>query len=233
MKHYVLAVLILLSVLNLNAQDTLKDKRNLRFPAWITHSRNSDIIGLSLAAFPKEVFKNDTTLARTYGLRIEASLVAVFSPLMPRSPVSTNEDSYQNKQNTAFNEIIYGVNLSSGTFGITKVHGVSGGFFLQYLYTMNGIAFSGMGNLMEKHNGIGLSLLGNDSYKSNGLLVGLGNSTSHFNGIQIGGFNNVHMKGVGIQIGLLNKAKQFKGIQLGLWNKNEKRSLPLINWNFK
>lgn len=233
MKNYVLLLVVLLSVLKLNAQDTLDHKRKIRFPIWTTHSQNSDIIGISLAAFPKEVFKKDTTLARTYGLRIEASLVAFFSPLMPRSPVSTNDEIYIRKQNEAPTEIIYGLNLSSGTFGITKVHGVSGALFMQYLYKMNGVSFAVLANLVENHNGIACSVMGNDVYKSNGILIGLGNNASYFNGLQIGAMNDVQKKGIGIQIGILNKATKFKGIQLGLWNKNSKRSLPFINWNFK
>jgi hypothetical protein len=39
--------------------------------------------------------------------------------------------------------------------------------------------------------------------------------------------------GRGVQIALFNSSMNFKGIQIGLWNKNQKRSLPFINWNFK
>lgn len=49
-------------------------------------------------------------------------------------------------------------------------------------------------------------------------------------------FNNVEKvseKFVGVQIGAVNQAKKLKGIQFGLWNVNEKRSLPIFNWNFK
>jgi len=233
MKYCLLLIINLFALVSVNAQDTISIERKIRFPGWITHSKNVDIIGVSFAALPKGVLKNDTTLTRTYGLRIEPSIFGFFSPLIPRSPVSTSEESYLQKQNEALTEIINGINLSSGTFGETKVNGISGGFFLQYLYHMNGIAFSGMGNLIEKHNGIGLSVLGNDAFKSNGLLIGLGNSTSHFNGIQIGGRNIILNKGIGIQIGIFNQAKNFKGIQLGVWNENEKRKLPFINWNFK
>ena len=233
MRKYIFLMVIMLIPVILKAQDnTLKD-RKMRFPVWITHSNKSDIIGLSFAAFPKGVFKNDTTLARTYGIRVEASLVAVLSPLMPRSPISTNDRAYVKKQNATLDEIVYGINLSTGTFGQTKVHGFSGGLFMQYLYNLNGIALTGMGNLIENHNGVGISALGNDIYKSNGILIGFGNSVSKFNGIQIGGFNDVLKKGVGLQLGIFNTAQNFKGIQLGLWNKNEKRSLPFINWNFK
>ncbi len=53
------------------------------------------------------------------------------------------------------------------------------------------------------------------------------------NGVVISGLVNVVKKGSGLQISIVNYAKQFKGIQFGLWNRNEKRSLPIVNWNFK
>ena len=37
----------------------------------------------------------------------------------------------------------------------------------------------------------------------------------------------------GLQIGVVNKSKNLRGIQIGIWNVNQKRRLPLINWNFK
>ncbi|MCD2257625.1 LA_2272 family surface repeat-containing protein [Psychroserpens luteolus] len=233
MKNVIVLLFVFVSVLKLNAQDSLEVKRKLRFPVWTTHSANSDILGLSLAAFPKHVFKRDTTLARTYGVRLEASIVGVFSPLMGRSPVSNSRAEFVNKQEKVPTEIIYGINLSSGTFGVTKVHGISSGLFIQYLYNMNGISLATMSNFIERHNGIAISAFGNEVYKSNGLLAGFGNIVSDFNGIQIGGFNEIQMKGIGIQIGIFNEAKNFKGLQIGLWNKNEKRSFPFFNWQFK
>ncbi len=53
------------------------------------------------------------------------------------------------------------------------------------------------------------------------------------NGISISGLGNYDSRARGIQIGLFNKCNDLKGLQIGLWNKNQKRSLPIINWNFK
>ncbi|WP_052184312.1 LA_2272 family surface repeat-containing protein [Psychroserpens sp. Hel_I_66] len=233
MKKNIIFIFIVLLATSSLVQSQNTNERKLRFPVWITHSQNSDIIGLSLAAFPKGVIEKDTTLTRTYGIRFEASLIAMLSPLMGRSPVSTRKDFYKSKQNTLRTEIINGLNLSSGTFGETTVNGFSASLMIQYLYNMDGVAIAGLSNLIEKHNGIAISALGNEVYKSNGLLVGFGNEVNEFNGIQIGAINGVLDKGVGIQIGIFNKAKNFKGIQIGLWNKNDKRSFPIINWQFK
>src|SRR5690606_24540868 len=195
--------------------------------------KNTDIIGLSLGAFPKEVLKNDTTLTRTFGIRLEASLLAVLSPLMGISPISTNDDRYEYIQQIEPTEIIYGLNLSSGTFGTTKVHGCSSALLIQYLQNMNGISLVGMSNIIEKQNGFSASFLGNEIYKGNGILVGFGNGATYFNGLQLGGVNGIERKGIGLQIGVFNSAKDFRGIQLGLWNENDKRSFPIINWQFK
>ncbi|WP_041557704.1 LA_2272 family surface repeat-containing protein [Cellulophaga algicola] len=76
---------------------------------------------------------------------------------------------------------------------------------------------------------------GNDVYHGNGIMVGtlFGNSTNSFNGLQISAANFISEKGTGLQIGIFNSATNFRGLQLGLWNKNSKRSLPFINWQFK
>jgi len=52
------------------------------------------------------------------------------------------------------------------------------------------------------------------------------------NGIQVAMFNDTY-KTKGIQAGICNKSKHTKGLQIGLWNINERRKLPLLNWNFK
>ncbi len=239
-----------------------QEKRKLRAPAWITHSKNVDIVGLSLAAFPKDIIKNDTTLTRTFGVRVEPSIFGVFSFIIPKSPVSTTQDSFEKTLAQAPTEIIYGWNFSTGTFGETYVNGFSASLVMQYLYRMNGISVVGMTNMVESGNGIFIGGFGNDLYKGNGISLGLGNLGHRYNGIQIGMWNSIRttghglqlglenlnqqFKGVqtgivnishermyGIQVGLWNDSKDLRGIQLGLWNKNGKRSLPFINWQFK
>jgi hypothetical protein len=54
-----------------------------------------------------------------------------------------------------------------------------------------------------------------------------------FKGLCISALRNQAKIGRGVQIALFNSSMNFKGIQIGLWNKNQKRSLPFINWNFK
>ena len=200
---------------------------------WTTHSKNTDIVGLAIGILPKEIFR-DTTLTRTFGVRLEAPGLGLFFPLMPKSPLSQSIKNFELKMSSKPHEIVYGVNISSGSNYQTEVHGISLALVGQYLYKINGITIAGLGNLTERYNGITISGIGNESFKTNGIAISLiGNSSQYFNGIQISAQNYIKTKGIGLQIGLYNKVKKFKGIQLGIWNKNEERSLPFINWNFK
>lgn len=55
---------------------------------------------------------------------------------------------------------------------------------------------------------------------------------NRINGVSVGLVN--HAADVrGLQIGLFNKTIELKGFQFGLWNMNEKRRLPIVNWDFK
>jgi len=96
----------------------------------------------------------------------------------------------------------------------------------------NGLLISPFGTFTDKVNGFSFSLWMSMGRKVNGISFNLlWNLYSHVNGLSIGFFNHeVIMKG--LQIGLINKTLNLNGIQFGLWNKNERRSLPFINWNF-
>lgn len=85
-------------------------------------------------------------------------------------------------------------------------------------------------------NGLELSLSSNISAPSviNGMAVSpLYNFHHTANGVVISPLANVSQKCRGVQVALINVCKNSRGIQIGFWNENEKRKLPLINWNFK
>jgi hypothetical protein len=105
-------------------------------------------------------------------------------------------------------------------------------------------------NLRQKITGVNLSFFGTlADAQLNGLNIGgLTTQVENINGISVSGLTNsagvvkgicialLHNKAAtvkGIQIGLVNKAASLRGLQLGLWNRNEKRSLPFINWQFR
>ena len=120
-----------------------------------------------------------------------------------------------------------GINLSTGCF-LTNT-------------SMNGLNIS-LGNKFKKFNGLSIAPLGTISTIQNGVSIGLINANNNLNGISVGVYNqSFNLKGLqlgicnisksnnGIQIGIFNKSYS-KGFQLGLWNKNLKRSLPILNW---
>ncbi|SEL06514.1 hypothetical protein SAMN04487910_1604 [Aquimarina amphilecti] len=252
MKNRILITLVLLISLA-----SFSQQRKKHIGAWTYHSKNTDIVGLSVGLAPKDLL-GDTTLTRTYGLKLEAPGLGILYPIAPKSYLSggANDDLL---------EKVYGINLSGGSLGEIAVHGISGAFIGQYLQKMNGIAIGGIANSIEEQNGISIALLGNEVYHGFGASIALSGNVAHsYLGIQIGAFNDIerygrgvqfgvfntsnnykgiqvglsnhstttHSKYEGIQIGILNKADKLRGIQIGLWNKNERRSLPFINWQF-
>jgi hypothetical protein len=97
----------------------------------------------------------------------------------------------------------------------------------------NGLLLSLFGTFTDQVNGISFSLWMSMGRKMNGLSINLWWSVyEQINGVSFALVNQT-AETKGVQIGLVNKAKKLRGFQFGLWNKNEKRSLPLINWNFR
>lgn len=115
------------------------------------------------------------------------------------------------------------------------------------LITTNGIFLSLTGDVESIVNGFSLNPIGGITEVSNGLnvngfmgFVTINNglctsllylSTGTSNGVSISLLYNSTIELNGIQIGLFNTSFKTRGVQFGLWNKNEKRSLPFINWN--
>ncbi|MGG8495495.1 LA_2272 family surface repeat-containing protein [Tenacibaculum sp. TC6] len=240
---------ILLLFLSLSFGVIIAQQRKLRTPLWTTHSKNTDIVGISFGILPKTVF-NDSTLTRTYGIRLEIPGLGVLLPLIPKSPLSTSDEEHENELNFEPSEIVYGVNLSSGSTSEILVNGVSGAFIGQHFIKMNGIAISGIGNIIEKQNGAALSILGNNCYTINGISGGiLGNYAKKLNGVQLGAFNLASLaKGVqigiqnnntkkpfsirGTQLGVLNYASDVHGIQIGLFNSSSSlKGIQIGLWN--
>ena len=97
---------------------------------------------------------------------------------------------------------------------------------------INGLHF-GLGSMENSvTNGLGVNLGGSYLNKTNGVILSVINQNYEINGLSIGLIFNGVVNCNGIQIGLINNCKKLKGFQFGLWNKNQKRSLPFINWSF-
>lgn len=220
---------LLLITFNVTAQ------QKVRGPIWITDDANTDVIGLSLSAYPKGIFQGyDTGMSRTFGIKLEVSPISPFFFLAPTSPLSSSDAEYKSNLKGSVSEKIYGLNIETGNFVDKDIYGISATMFLHYSRKNNGISIAGVSNTIERGNGIFIAPGGNGIYKGNGVMIGgmFGNEAHIFNGIQISTENYITGRGTGIQIGIFNKAKNFRGIQLGLWNVNDKRSFPIVNWQF-
>lgn len=99
---------------------------------------------------------------------------------------------------------------------------------------VNGLSIHPIGGFNQVSNGISIFGLMGFSALNQGLMITFAySSVSKSKGVIIGGLINQTVSMCGIQIGFFNRSLQTRGVQIGLWNRNEKRSLPLINWNFK
>lgn len=100
-----------------------------------------------------------------------------------------------------------------------KINGLNIGLINLEPTVINGLDINGTGSFESIVNGITCSLVLNKHHK--------------MNGVTIAAIGNHDTECKGVQIGLFNSAKKLRGIQIGIWNKNEKRSLPFINWQFR
>ncbi len=98
--------------------------------------------------------------------------------------------------------------------------------------SINGINFTLFDANPSTINGIEINISGGRGNTTNGFSTGLVNSHKTIHGLTLGILRNAGKKCRGVQIGLVNECHNLKGLQIGLWNKNSKRSTPLINWNF-
>lgn len=191
-------------------------KRTNRFPAGTFHERNVNITGISVGLY-SGLDDDSTRNVTTNGIRMEAIGLGILSPLIPSSPVVETEDQFRATMAEPYSEKINGFNLSpAGTVCDCLVNGISAGFIGQINRKVTGVSVSLVLNLAQAHNGVQMAMV-NQSYAMNGIQIGISNS---------GGRTR------GLQIGLFNHSTNFKGVQIGLWNTNQKRKLPLLNWNF-
>lgn len=82
-----------------------------------------------------------------------------------------------------------------------------------------------------KIDGLEINVISLNSHCSGLSIAGM-NIVDEINGVSIGIIRNYSEKCDGVQVGLINETADLNGFQFGLWNKNNKRSLPFINWSF-
>jgi hypothetical protein len=187
--------------------DHTYSKRNV---FCFTPCNAEEINGLALGFHPKNV-KNvdynerDSLVIR--GLSIEISPFAIMSLISPKinGPFADSITIYNEVIKKDWRVKILGVQLSAiNTINEMRLYGLNVTGFITVVDELHGLSISGINNF---------------SYLMNGL--------------SIAGIRNRATFAKGVQIGLFNKASDMRGVQIGLWNTNGKRSLPLINWQFK
>lgn len=183
---------------------------------WYLPSSNTRIDGIASGLWIND-FKNSSPVSKTIVNGVCAEIIGMGTvlPLTPSHPLHKYDDSiYQNSKN--IDSLV--------------------NFYMPTKYFINGISLS-IGGIVGpdiKINGLNLSGISTLTAKTNGLSVStLINISGIVNGVSIGGIINNTIQTKGLQIGIFNKTKILRGIQIGLWNVNEKRKLPIINWNFK
>lgn len=104
---------------------------------------------------------------------------------------------------------------------------------IPYYKNINGIQVAFLNLEPTTMNGLEIHLSGSYGSVVNGVSIGVvANKRDKLNGLGVGIIGNFDTEVNGLQLGIFNKAHKLRGFQIGIWNTNEKRSLPLINWNF-
>lgn len=207
-------------------------QNKMRFPVWTFHDDSTIINGLSVG------FNSSFNLnaVKVNGINFEFLGLGLLGPLMPMSPIRADSSTLKNKflLDTIAIEI-NGINISpSGSLCDCNINGLNLNGMTSTANITNGLSITLFGNFAQIANGTQIAMIGNDTAFMNGVQFSFftNSSQTRSNGVQISLINSA-VTHKGIQIGGINKAEHLKGIQFGLWNKNQKRSLPIINWSFK
>lgn len=227
MKAFIIFFILGLLGKGIVAQERVKNY----FPVSISRAANAKTNGVSIGLITGLKERQDNVT--TNGLRLELVGSGIFLPLISKSPIS--EDDFLIKfSEIKFTEKINGISISATGMVCAGclVSGVAIGGVGQYSYANNGIVVSVIMTVVERQNGLQMSLF-NECNLMNGLQIGLSNSSVYSSGFQIGVLNKAFRRTSGIQIGVFNTSKDLNGFQIGVWNVNKKRKMPFINWNFK
>lgn len=187
--------------------DDTYDTRNF---FWGTPCKVEKINGVAIGVFTENIKNdryNEKDSLKINGLNLEINPFAVFTLMNPHftGPYPDSIEFYNEYLKEDTEITINGVNVSLiNTINETK---------------LNGANITGLITLVDEISGFSLSGISSFAYK--------------LNGVSIAGIYNRATIAKGLQIGLINKSASLKGIQVGLWNTNGKRSLPIINWQFK
>lgn len=208
-----IAVLLLFSCLDSFSQS---NNRKTRWPVGTFHADSIDIYGLSVGIWSHSRHQRSTN---TNGIKFELIGIGFAAPMASGSTIAASDSSFMELQKSVLSEKINGANLSvTGSACHCLTNGLQAGFIGQIGFQVNGVSLALMINEIQRSNGIMLSVFHNGAYEANGLQISL--------------VSNYSVTTKGVQIGLFNRSSNLTGLQVGLWNVNQKRKLPLFNWNF-
>jgi hypothetical protein len=206
---------LFLSSLILAYSSLLAQEKKNYFPIWSFHQNNININGISIGLGS---FNFEPKNTNTNGIKIELIGAGIVAPLIPGTPTSSSDSSFNSYMAKSRSEKISGLNIAGfGSFCDCQINGLLVGFIGHISTEVNGVSGAILMNYSESHNGLQIAMF-TETFKMTGLQFGLRNNAN---------------KTKGVQIGLFNNGGKMKGVQIGLWNENEKRSLPLVNWDFK
>ncbi len=178
--------------------------------AWRTHNivwfapvaHNTVINGWAISAMAGTEYYEHKLIIN--GLNTEIGIGFIFLPYMLSDIHKQSVEDYNTKQKDKEKVVINGLTASIlGHVSGTRVNGVSLNGACSVHTRCDGIVASFGGNIVDE-----------------------------FNGLVLGGIKNHSTVGRGVQIGLFNSCTQLKGFQFGLLNRNQKRTLPFVNWCF-
>ena len=211
MRKIFVFFLLLLSVANaFGESDTITSEQasKNRYVVWVLPSRAKNIYGIAIGPIGSEAMCGNPYAKYSHGLNLQL-FGQGFLPIFYINKLKFVSENIISNDSTKLQDSI----------PIRAVHnGLLVSPFGTFTPMVNGVSLSAFMSLGETVNGVSANLLWNVYRKINGVSIGVVNTIGKMNGLQIGLINNAH---------------RMRGIQIGLWNKNEKRSLPLINWCWK
>jgi len=206
-KKILLFILLIISSASFSQHcSIISDSSNIeRYVIWVIPSKANNIYGLAIGPIGSEAFCYLPYTSYFHGINIQVIGQGCFQTFMiGRFDFNSFSDYEDSLGSTATITRAVHNGILVATFG-TRTNQV------------NGILLSPWMSYNRKVNGLSFNFLWNLQSTLNGIAAGLVNMTAKTNGVQIG---------------LYNRTRKLKGFQIGLWNVNDKRSLPLINWEF-
>ncbi len=179
--------------------------QNRKYIAWFSPSDATDVYGLMFNVFPKETGEYPSI----YGMELHLNPIGLLAPFV--MIVHSIDPATHGPMSHALPDTIdYGE--------YKKIYGLQAGLINMEPSVIYGLDINASGSFESIVNGATISAVMNKHDIANGLTVAV--------------IANHDIRCRGLQVSLVNTCQDLRGFQFGLWNKNQKRSLLLINWCF-